>query len=64
MAKSSVKTGKEIELAPDAWERFERAASVVAESPPQHRAKVGESPERPTVKNKKLRAEKKTRLTD
>jgi hypothetical protein len=28
---------KEIELHPDAWARFERAADVVAKSPPQHR---------------------------
>jgi hypothetical protein len=28
---------KEIELHPDAWERFERAAGAVAKSPPQHR---------------------------
>jgi hypothetical protein len=28
---------KEIELHPDAWERFECAAGVVAKSPPQHR---------------------------
>jgi len=28
---------KEVELHPDAWQRFERAASVVAKSPPQHR---------------------------
>jgi hypothetical protein len=34
MAKALV---KEIELHPDAWERFERAAGVVAKSPPQHR---------------------------
>jgi hypothetical protein len=34
MAKASE---KEIELHPDAWERFERAAGVVAKSPPQHR---------------------------
>jgi hypothetical protein len=27
----------EIELHPDAWARFERAAEVVAKSPPQHR---------------------------
>jgi hypothetical protein len=27
----------EIELHPDAWARFERAANVVAKSPPQHR---------------------------
>jgi hypothetical protein len=36
------KTGKtkEIELHPDAWERFERAAGVVAKTPPQHRTKA------------------------
>jgi hypothetical protein len=28
----------DIEFAPDAWARFERAAGVVAKSPPQHRA--------------------------
>jgi len=28
---------KEIELEPDAWQRFERAVDVVAKSPPQHR---------------------------
>jgi hypothetical protein len=31
------KPSKEIELEPDAWERFERAVKVVAKSPPQHR---------------------------
>jgi hypothetical protein len=31
------KTKQEIELHPDAWARFERAAGVVAKSPPQHR---------------------------
>jgi hypothetical protein len=35
MAKSDSK--KEIELHPDAWQRFERAAGVVAKTPPQHR---------------------------
>jgi hypothetical protein len=29
----------DIELHPDAWDRFERAAGVVAKSPPQHRVK-------------------------
>jgi hypothetical protein len=29
--------GKELELHPDAWKRFERAADVVAKAPPQHR---------------------------
>ena len=28
-----------IDLEPDAWERFERAVTVVAKSPPQHRVK-------------------------
>ncbi len=30
----------ELELEPDAWERFERAVKVVVKSPPQHRVKV------------------------
>jgi hypothetical protein len=30
-------TIKDLELEPDAWERFERAVGVVAKSPPQHR---------------------------
>jgi hypothetical protein len=30
---------KKLELHPDAWERFERAAGVVAKTPPQHRVK-------------------------
>jgi hypothetical protein len=33
------KSHKEIELQPNAWERFERAVDVVAKSPPQHRTK-------------------------
>jgi hypothetical protein len=28
---------KEVELHPDAWQRFERAAGVVSRTPPQHR---------------------------
>jgi hypothetical protein len=28
---------KDIEFHPDAWARFERAAGVVAKTPPQHR---------------------------
>jgi hypothetical protein len=38
----------EIELHPDAWARFERAAGVVAKSPPQHR-------EKPAPKRKKAK---------
>jgi hypothetical protein len=30
---------KEVELEPDAWERFERAVKIVAKSPPLHRMK-------------------------
>jgi hypothetical protein len=29
-----------LDLAPDAWERFERAVDQVAKSPPQHRTKI------------------------
>jgi hypothetical protein len=38
---------KEIELEPDAWQRFERAVEVVAKSPPRHRVK-----EKPNVRKK------------
>jgi hypothetical protein len=31
---------KDIEIFPDAWDRFERAMAVVVKSPPQHRAKA------------------------
>jgi hypothetical protein len=37
MAKSN--PTKEIEILPDGWQRFERAAGVVAKTPPQHREK-------------------------
>jgi hypothetical protein len=37
MGKSSSDSTKDIELHPDAWQRFERAADVVAKAPPQHR---------------------------
>jgi len=37
----------EVELYPDAWARFERAAEVVAKSPPQHRpAKKKKAPKK------------------
>jgi hypothetical protein len=35
--KSKVTDSSELELHPDAWQRFERAAGVVAKTPPQHR---------------------------
>lgn len=37
MAKVTSKQNQELELHPDAMERFERAVRVVAKSPPQHR---------------------------
>jgi len=52
MAKSGSK-GKAVEFHPDAWSRFERAISVVAKSPPQHRKakeKRRESPAKSTRK--------------
>jgi len=36
LAKATSK--KEVELRPDAWERFERAVQVVVKSPPQHKS--------------------------
>jgi hypothetical protein len=44
---------KEIELHPDAWKRFERAAGVVAKSPPQHR--VAKKKKAATIKKKTSR---------
>lgn len=37
----------EIEFHPDAWQRFERAAGVVAKSPPQHRMAKKKKPVKP-----------------
>jgi hypothetical protein len=39
MAAIKKSPAKEIELEPDAWQRFERAVDVVVKSPPQHREK-------------------------
>jgi hypothetical protein len=44
-----------VELHPDAWKRFERAAGVVAKSPPQHRV---------TKKKKRRRAAKTKKKSD
>jgi hypothetical protein len=41
----------EIELRPDAWERFERAVDIVAKSPPQHRT-AKPKPDKPARKPK------------
>jgi hypothetical protein len=48
---------KEIELHPDAWERFERAASVVAKTPPQHR--VAKEKDKPSEKKSAEKQAKK-----
>jgi hypothetical protein len=32
-----MKEAKPLEIHPDAWDRFERAAGVAAKTPPQHR---------------------------
>jgi hypothetical protein len=47
----SKKSEAEIELEPDAWQRFERAAGVVAKTPPQHR--VAKNKPRKNPKKKK-----------
>jgi hypothetical protein len=47
----------EIELQPDAWERFERAAGVVAKTPPQHR--VAKKKPTATMKGRALKPKKK-----
>ena len=36
--KATSKPSEPLEFEPDAWERFERAVSIVARAPPQHRS--------------------------
>jgi len=60
---------EEIELLPDAWERFERAAGVVAKSPPQHRKakkEVTEKSAKRTAKplQKRRRPKSRSRKTE
>jgi hypothetical protein len=57
MPKSSKDTRREIELIPDAWERFERAVEVVAKTPPQHRVakKTGKKAVRKKASKKAVR---------
>jgi hypothetical protein len=43
-------TQKEIEIEPDAWQRFERAVDVVAKSPPRHRTKSKSSKRKKTAR--------------
>jgi hypothetical protein len=47
----------QVELHPDAWQRFERAIDVVAKSPPQHRA----TPKRAKKASKRKAARAKKR---
>jgi hypothetical protein len=56
MAKST--QPKEIELHPDAWQRFERAAGVVSKTPPQHRVAKKKNAKKKNAK-KKTSAKKK-----
>jgi hypothetical protein len=48
---SEPKKTNDLELHPDAWQRFERAVDVVAKSPPQHRTKS--KPKKPLKRTKK-----------
>jgi hypothetical protein len=48
-------SSKDIELYPDAWERFERAAGVVAKSPPQHRVTKKKKATKKKVAKKNVR---------
>jgi hypothetical protein len=45
----------DLEIHPDAWERFERAVDVVAKSPPQHRVKTENASKTTQTKRKKKR---------
>jgi hypothetical protein len=50
----TTKAKTEVELHPDAWERFERALKAVAKAPPQHRVK--EKPKAKKAAGKRRRA--------
>lgn len=47
------KREKPIELHSDAWARFERAAGVVAKTPPQHRSKIKNKSRKSAPKKRK-----------
>jgi hypothetical protein len=59
MAKTSVKKAAEpdIELHPDAWERFTEFVKRIAKAGPQHRAKKGPSDEPKRGKRRMPRAQ-------
>jgi hypothetical protein len=50
---------KEIELEPDAWQRFEHAVDVVAKSPPQHKTKG-----KPKANQKKRATKRKSKQNE
>jgi hypothetical protein len=50
MAKLPESKNRDIEFHPDAMERFERAAGVVAKAPPQHRVKPPKAAKRTKAK--------------
>jgi len=54
MSKDSKRSSSEVELHPDAWARFERAAGAVVKAPPQHRAAKKKT--KPTKKKAKKTA--------
>jgi len=55
---------RDVELEPDAWERFERAVKVVAKSPPQHRTKVSKQKKISSIKRKDAGVGKPQRHSD
>jgi hypothetical protein len=57
MSKTPRQKEQEIEFHPDAWQRFEHAADVVAKSPPQHRVakKKGKKAKPVRAKRKKVK---------
>jgi hypothetical protein len=49
-----VKKKPEIELEPDAWQRFERFISTVAKAGPQHRAAKATKPKQPKARKARV----------
>jgi hypothetical protein len=55
------KDARDIEVLPDAWERFERAVDVVMKSPPKHQSAPLRKPkERPATKGRVHRAKSRS----
>lgn len=54
---SKVSQSNEVELEPDAWERFERFIKKAAKTPPKHRSKKEAAPESgPRIKKRTSRS--------